>query len=79
MSIRAKFHCNSVTDYVNNKSANLTAVYGKEGENADFAKYTPSGTLTMTIDNETKAADFFKPGNEYYLMVEEVKKEGSSL
>lgn len=74
MSIRARFHCNSVTDNGYNKSANLTAVYGKEGENADFAKATPSGSLTITIDKDTKASEFFIPRQEYYLTFEEVPK-----
>lgn len=67
MTIRAKFVCNSVTDNGYNKSANLTAVYGKEGENADYSKATPFGTLTITIDKDTKAADFFEPQKNYWL------------
>lgn len=67
MRIKAKFHCNSVTDNGYGKSANLTAIYGKEGENADFAKATPSGTLNICIDNETPAANFFEPQKDYYL------------
>lgn len=73
MAIRAKFHCNSITDNGYGKSANLTAVYGKEGENADFAKATPSGTLSINIDKETKAADFFVPQKDYYLTFEEAE------
>jgi hypothetical protein len=71
MAIRAKFRCNSITDNGMNKSANLTAVYGKEGENADYSRYTPSGTLNISIDNETKAVNFFAPQKEYYLTFEE--------
>ena len=74
MSIRAKFKCNSVTDNGTNKSANLTAVYGQSGENADYAKYTPFGSLAITIDNETKASEFFKPLQDYWLVFEEVEK-----
>lgn len=73
MPIRAKFHCNSVTDNGYGTNASLTAVYGKEGENADFAKATPSGTLQINIDNETKAAGFFKPQKDYYLTFEEAE------
>lgn len=75
MRIKAKFHCNSITDNGFNKSANLTAVYGKEGENADFANATPCGTLQMTIDKDTKAAEFFEPQKDYYLYFEAVKEE----
>jgi hypothetical protein len=67
MTIRAKFICNSVTDNGHNKSANLSAVYGKEGENADYSRYTPAGALNITIDQDTKAAEFFKPKQSYWL------------
>ncbi len=74
MSIRAKFVCNSVTDNGYNKSANLSAVYGKEGENADYAKATPFGSLQITIDDDTKAANFFKPRKSYWLVFDEVEE-----
>lgn len=73
--IKAKFVCNSITDNGWNKSANLTAVYGKEGENSDFAKATPSGNLTISIDKDTPASDFFEPQSSYYLYFEPVPKE----
>lgn len=69
--LKAKFHCNSITDNGYGKSANLTAVYGQAGENADFAKATPSGTLNINIDNEVPASNFFKPQKDYYLYFEE--------
>lgn len=65
--VRAKFRCDSVLAYQLSKEAHLSAVYGKEGENADFTKYTPSGSVSILIENESKAADLFKPGKEYYL------------
>lgn len=71
MRLKAKFHCNSVTDNGYGKSANLTAVYGSSGENADFAKATPSGTLSIGIDNDTPGANFFQPQQDYYLYFEE--------
>lgn len=61
MSIKAKFRCNLVSDNGSNKQANLTAVISGSDENKSFAKYTPSGTLNITIDKETPAADFFEP------------------
>lgn len=73
MAIRAKFHCNSITDNGYGKSANLTAVYGDKGENADFAKATPSGTLNINIDKGTNAADFFIPQKNYFLTFEEAE------
>lgn len=71
MAIKAKFQCNSVTDNGYGRNASLTAVYGKEGENADYAKATPSGTLQINIDKDTKASDFFVPQKAYYLTIEE--------
>lgn len=75
MQIKAKFHCNSVTDNGYNSSANLSAVYGSNGENGDYAKATPSGTLNIGIDNGTKAAGFFQPQKDYYLTFEAVPTE----
>ena len=71
MAIKAKFRCNSVTDNGYNKQAKLYAVYGTEGENADYSKATPSGQLEISIDKETKAAEFFQPQKDYYLTFEE--------
>jgi hypothetical protein len=75
--IKAKFKCNSVTNYGHNKSAQLSAVYGKEGENADFAKATPSGQITIAIDNDTPASDFIEPNQDYYVYFEKVPKAES--
>lgn len=74
MTVRAKFRCNSVTDFGYNKQATLTAVYGKDGENADYAKATPSGELRISIDKEVKASEFFVPNKEYWLDFSEVPK-----
>lgn len=65
--MRAKFQCLCVTNFSNQKQAKLSAVYGKEGENADFAKATPSGELSINIDKEVPAANFFTPGKQYYI------------
>lgn len=70
--VKAKFRCMSVTDFGGAKQAQLTAIYGTEGENTDYAKATPSGNLTISIDNGTKAAELFKPQKDYYLTFEEV-------
>lgn len=70
--VRAKFVCYSVTDFGKQKSVKLAAIYGKEGENADFTKATPFGEITMSIDNDTPASDFFKPMENYYLDFEKV-------
>ena len=68
--VKAKFRCNSVTDFGGQKQALMSAVYSQTGENADFAKATPSGELKMSIDAEVPASNFFAPGKEYYLTFE---------
>lgn len=73
-TVRAKFVCNSVENYQYGKKAKLSAVYGKEGENHDFAKATPSGQLEIWIDNEVPASTFFEPGKSYYLTFEEAQQ-----
>jgi len=70
MGVKAKFRCTSVTDFGTNKSAKLSAVYSTTGENADFAKATPYGELTINIDGGVPAAKYFAPGKEYYLTFE---------
>ena len=74
IKVKAKFRCASVTDFGSNKQAQMSAVYGASGENADFAKATPYGELKINIDSEVPASDFFKPGEEYYLTFEKIEK-----
>lgn len=69
--VKAKFKCTSVTEFAQHKRAELMAVSGNQGDNADYAKYTPSGNLTITVDKETNAADFFRPDCSYYLTFED--------
>ena len=65
--MKAKFLCLEVTKFTGSKKAKLVPVYSQVGENADFAKATPSGELSITIDGGTQASDFFEPGEYYYL------------
>lgn len=71
--VKAKFRCESVTDFGQQKRADLRAVTTGSDENKTFAKFTPSGTLSVTIDDETPAAGFFKPGEEYTLLFEKAE------
>lgn len=64
-NVRAKFKCDSVTDYGQSKEVNLSAVTTGSEENKKFWKYTPAGNLKMHIDNH-EAAKMFEPGREYY-------------
>jgi len=72
MAIKAKFTCNSIVDVGYALTSSFNAVYGTEGENADYSKATPCGNLQITIDKETKASEYFKRGKDYYLTFEEV-------
>lgn len=63
---RAKFTCNSVTDYGQTQEVKLTAVTGGGKENEKFWRYTPGGEIRLHIDNP-EAAKMFKPGQEYYI------------
>ncbi len=67
--VRAKFQCGSIVPGFaeGSKSISLYAVYSSEGENADYAKATPSGNLQIYIDASTPAVNFFEQGKEYYL------------
>jgi HKD family nuclease len=65
--IKAKFKCDSVTDFGDQKRADLSAVTSGSEENKSFAKFTPSGNLSISIDSETEASNLFQPGKEYLL------------
>lgn len=66
-TVKAKFKCESVTDFGTAKEVKLSPVINGSDENKQFSKYTPSGNLSMRIDNETDASEYFQPGQEYYL------------
>jgi hypothetical protein len=66
--VRAKFRCESI-EYFNygGREVCFDAIYDDgTPENQRFSKATPSGRLTMTVDNPA-AAEFFTLGKEYYL------------
>lgn len=69
--VKAKFKCQSIQEFESNKNVSLYPVMDGSEENKSFAKYTPGGGLTLNIDKETPAADFFTVGKEYYLDIYE--------
>jgi hypothetical protein len=71
--MRAKFRCDSVTDFGGSKKAKLTAITNGSEENSDFNKYTPSAELEIHICNPN-ALDYFKPDEEYYLNFSKAEK-----
>lgn len=71
--VRAKFVCESVTNFEGSKTAKLRAVYGTEEENSDFTKYTPNGSIEISITDDAPAANVFGPGKNYYVDFTEIK------
>jgi hypothetical protein len=71
MTIRAKFSCSSVQDFGSTETVSLNAVNGPKGTaNAQWSKWTPSGSLSLNISNPD-ARGKFKPGGYYYLDIQE--------
>lgn len=72
--IRAKFVCHSVQDHSDQnqkktgESVQLSAVYSSDpnSENKAWAEATPSGSLSMHINNPG-AFGAFEQGREYFL------------
>ena len=66
--VRAKFKVESVTPCENDNGTEVVlfpVTTGSE-ENKDFWKYTPAGSISMTIDNP-KAVEKFEPDKEFYV------------
>lgn len=74
-TVKTKFRCNSVTNYGQQKRADLAAVLSGSEENKTFAKYTPAGSLSLTIDEGTEAHSLFEPGKHYYLSITEAPQD----
>lgn len=71
MSIRAKFVVEqAVMDGNSNETLTARAVTTGSAENLQWSKYTPSGSLTMTISNPS-AQGHFKAGQEFFLILSE--------
>jgi hypothetical protein len=69
MSVRAKFYVSEVTkSYYPNTTdrANVKLNAVMDADNKTWAKYTPSGSITLSIDNPA-AVEQFKPGEYYFV------------
>lgn len=73
-AVRAKMICHGIDtsqygpgEKDKTHKVRLGAIYGKEGENKDFADATPSGECWMQINTSRPALSFFKPGKRYYV------------
>lgn len=73
--VKAKFTCNAViqNSWGNGTTAHFNAVYGNEGDNADYSTATPSGSLSLVIDADVPAATFFEQEKDYYLTFEKAE------
>lgn len=69
MNVKAKFECISILTTKNGKLVTLSPVINNKPENADWARFTPSGKLELYIDNQTPAVDAFTVGDEYYMIL----------
>jgi hypothetical protein len=77
MSVKAKFTCIGVEAAADGEHTlvNFLPVTTGSEENKSFAKYTPAGSVFLSIHQDTPAASFFEGGKEYYLTFEEAPAE----
>ena len=71
MIVRAKMQCVSVNKDVQNETVSLIPVYGDTAENKSWSKWTPSGSLSLMVNNPD-AFGAFVPGKEYYVDISDV-------
>ena len=59
--VSARFYVSEITHYGNSDQSRVTLLpaYG-DGQNADWAKYTPSGKVELNITAGTSAESFFR-------------------
>ena len=69
MKVRAKFKCTYVKDQPDFQQKTVSFYVVTDGceENKSFAKYTPSGQLTVVVSYDTPAVNAFERGKEYYV------------
>lgn len=71
--VRAKFWVVSQNRSVGSATVTLSAVCRGE-DNKEWAAATPSGQITMTINNGA-AAPFFEPGDEVFVDFTKIEKD----
>jgi hypothetical protein len=64
--VRAKMQCWEVSQNGGTENIRLHAVTGGSDENKQWAKYTPCGDLTLSIDNPDAQGKFVQ-GKEYFI------------
>jgi hypothetical protein len=65
-TIRGKFSCTSVIEGPYGNQVSFWALYSNTPEDNSYAQATPSGQITMMVNNPA-AKDFFTVGESYYL------------
>lgn len=67
--VRAKFVCTGIQDFpeYENKTVSFSPVISGSDENKSFSKYTPAGSISLSISYETEAVNFFEERKEYYI------------
>lgn len=73
MTVKAKFIVTSVSpdEYGNTSVSLLAAIDGEE--NKEWAKATPSGHISISIDSEREAAKAFTVGATKYVTFEDAE------
>lgn len=76
----AKFNLNAVKKEDGSMEINGHAVTTGCEENKSFAKYTPGGSLSLSISEGTPAIENFEEGNhEYYVEIRKVEKAADAV
>ncbi len=75
IKIKAKFRCIEVHDRGHHKKVDLKVVTSDSEENKSFANYTPEGEMTITVNEDTAAYNFFQPTQEYVLTIEKAEAQ----
>ena len=66
MTVRAKFRCITKTENMDGGSVGLEPVTTGGAENDEFFKYTPAGSINMSILSPSALSEF-SVGAEYYV------------
>jgi hypothetical protein len=82
--MRCKFYVNEVAQTAggagqppSGEVLKMSAVYGTAGDNTDWSKWTPSGSLQLHVTNPD-AVGCFKPGDIVYIDIAPVDAEPSA-
>lgn len=65
--VRAKFQVDSIEVSGENKVVKMSACTTTDGDGKDFTPYTPYGELTIGINGDVPAANFFEKDKVYHM------------